>query len=197
LAKKKLTSKQIGLFIIILTVIVAWGVSKSIWFQRKLYPLAYNKEIIQHAEEFGVDPYLVVAIIFVESRFDEKAVSHRGATGLMQIMPSTGKWAAGKMKLKDYTQEDLLDSSTNIRIGCWYLMTLFKQFKDERVVLAAYNGGSGNVKKWLASKQYSSDGKKLDYIPYKETREYVDKVQKAYKKYKSIYRLETKSSTKW
>jgi soluble lytic murein transglycosylase len=132
-----------------------------------------------------------MAVIYVESNFDANACSYKGAIGLMQIMPQTGEWAAQRLKIKDFTSEKLYNPNMNIKIGCWYLNNLQSQFNgDLDLVLAAYNGGSGNVRKWLKNKEYSSDGKTISYIPFKETREYVQKVKKAYKKYRSLYALD-------
>ena len=106
----------------------------------------------------------------------------------MQLLPTTAAWAAEKMDLEDFEEAMLLDPKVNIRIGCWYLSYLSAQFPgSHEVVLAAYNGGMGNVRKWLQNEDYSGDGQKLDHIPYPETRNYVTKVQDAYEIYKEIY----------
>ena len=76
----------------------------------------------------------------------------------------------------------------NILIGCWYLNKLINQYDNVETALAAYNAGSGNVSRWLADDEYSSDGIRLDYIPYKKTRNYVKKVQQAKKIYEYLYR---------
>jgi soluble lytic murein transglycosylase len=82
----------------------------------------------------------------------------------------------------------LNDPEFNIRIGCWYLNNLNTEFKyNTEVVLAAYNGGRGNVQKWLKSSEHSSDGKTLKYIPFKETDKYVKKVRVNYRIYKYLY----------
>ena len=131
---------------------------------------------------------MVASVILVESRYLPDAVSSKDAKGLMQILPSTGEWAAGRMKLKGYQEKQLFDPEINIQIGCWYLSFLSSQFPDNMdLVLASYNGGIGNVNKWLTNKECSKDGKKLDHIPYGETRNYVVRVQEAYKIYQEVY----------
>lgn len=169
----------------ILCVVLVYG-----WVQRRMYPLKYEDLILRYASEYGLDPYLVCAVIWVESKFDEVATSHKGARGLMQVIPSTGRWAAEKLGIQGYDDDSLYDPAVNIRIGCWYLDRLRSQFKGNLdLALAAYNGGSSNVEKWLEDPRYSKDGKGLDDIPFKETRDFVARVWSAYDKYKQLYRI--------
>ena len=92
------------------------------------------------------------------------------------------------MGLENYEKEDLFDPKLNIEIGTWYLEKLEREFDgDWDNILAAYNGGSGNVNKWLKDEEYSKDGKTLDKIPFKETENYVKKVKADYDSYKKIY----------
>ena len=104
----------------------------------------------------------------------------------MQIMPETGEWIAGKLK-EPYDEETLQEPEQNIRYGCWYLEFLFERFSDPDTVLAAYNAGHNAVRKWLQNSDYSDDGESLQVIPYDETRNYVEKVRRAYEKYKDLY----------
>jgi len=158
-----------------------------------VYPLKYDDLIIKYSKLYNLDPYLVSAIINVESRYNSNAKSHKDARGLMQITPSTGKWGAEKIGIKNYNEYMLYDIETNIRIGCWYLDNLKQEFNSEEseagivLMLAAYNGGSGNVRKWLGNKKYSQTGTALDEIPFKETREYVNKVLWNQKVYRWLY----------
>lgn len=153
------------------------------------YPLYYKSYIGEFADKYDIDPYLVISIINVESGYDKDAVSRKDARGLMQIAESTGEWAAEKLEIENYDKEILFDPKTNIEIGTWYLKNLAGEFDAKRdLVLAAYNGGSGNVNKWLKDKEYSSDGKKLDKIPFKETENYLKKVKSDYESYKKLYK---------
>ncbi|MCR4944671.1 MAG: lytic transglycosylase domain-containing protein [Clostridium sp.] len=152
-----------------------------------VFPFKHKEAIMKYSEENDLDPYFVLAVIRAESGFDTGATSHKNAMGLMQITDDTGKWIAEKMGLKDYTPDKLYDDEYNIKMGCWYLNNLRDEFKDVDLFVAAYNAGRGNVKEWLKNKEYSSNGKTLDYIPYKETKEYVDKVKTYYNIYKKIY----------
>lgn len=165
-----------------------WLFLNSTWYKRMRYPLKYEEEILKYAAEYSVDPYLAASVIWVESRFIPEAVSRRDARGLMQLLPSTAAWGAQKIGLPDYNDVMLLNPEVNIRIGCWYLGYLSSRFSGNvELTLAAYNGGIGNVQKWLGDKAYSRDGEKLDWIPFPETRDYVVKVMDAYRIYKKIY----------
>jgi soluble lytic murein transglycosylase len=158
------------------------------------YPIKYNNIITKYSTEYNLDPYLIFAIINVESHYDPNAKSHKDAQGLMQITPTTGKWAAEKLNIKNFNLDMLYDPDTNIKIGCWFLDNLrneFHEFDSEVVLmLASYNGGSSNVKKWLKDKKYSQTGMTLDEIPFKETKCYVDKVLRNYKIYKWLYEID-------
>lgn len=173
--------------IVLLIIIAVLAVSQRDRIMSLIYPLDYEATIDKYSEEYGVDKYLVASIIKVESGFREGAVSNRGAIGLMQIMPKTGIWAGEKLGI-DVVEEDLYDPDINIRIGTWYIGSLIEEFDGNlENALAAYNGGIGNVYKWLASPEYSRDGLTLDRIPFLETENYVKKVRENYESYKSIY----------
>ena len=154
---------------------------------KKRLPIKYEEYVTKYSMEYNIDKYLVYSVICAESGFDKDAQSRVGAKGLMQLMPETASWLNDKYKLNLDT-ENLFDAQTNIRLGCCYLSYLMGRFDNEvLLVLAAYNGGEGNVKKWLNDDKYSKDGKTLYYIPYEETRNYVKKVSTYFKLYKDIY----------
>jgi len=176
------------LLILAIFLLLVYLAENSPWIKRMRYPLVYEEHIRRYASEYEIDPFLAASVIWVESKFVPDAVSGKDARGLMQIIPSTGKWAAEKMGLSDYQENHLFEPEINIKIGCWYLSFLASQFPDNmELVIAAYNAGIGNVKKWLQNREYSSDGMHLDYIPFFETRNYVKEVLKAYEIYKEIY----------
>nr|WP_083480097.1 lytic transglycosylase domain-containing protein [Oxobacter pfennigii] len=157
------------------------------------FPLKYTDLLLKYAQMYDLDPYLVAAVINVESKYDISAQSHKDAKGLMQVTPTTGNWAAQMMGLTDFNEELLFNPEINIKIGCWYLNNLRQEFDSEdlkvetELMLAAYNGGSGNVRKWLQDENYSKDGTALDDIPFRETRQYVSKVLRHQKIYKFLY----------
>ncbi len=152
-----------------------------------LYPMTYCQEISDYAQLYDVDSALVASVINTESGFNEKAVSSKGAVGLMQIMPSTAEWIS-KLLGKEYSDENLLEANFNIEIGTYYLSYLKNYFKSEELALCAYNAGQGNVKNWLNNTEYSQDGKTLIKIPFEETKNYLNKVYKNYHYYKNKYK---------
>ncbi|ARE87147.1 Soluble lytic murein transglycosylase precursor [Clostridium formicaceticum] len=172
-------------FVIVLVV----ALQNGRWLMKIIYPMHYRDIIEIYAKEYDVDPYLVAAIMRNESKFNPNAISRREAKGLMQIAPITGNWAAEKLSIEDYHEDMLYDPDLNIRIGCWYLDILHKEFDNNlQLIVAAYNAGNGNVTKWLQNPAYSKDGETLDEIPFGETRIYLQKVLRDYKIYQWIYR---------
>ena len=154
-------------------------------FERSFYPIKYSQYVEKYSSKFGVDKYLVYSIIKSESKFRKDAISSKGAAGLMQISPKTEKWARKELKLD---KSNIFDPNVNIEIGTWYIARLLKEFDGNLgLAISAYNGGSGNVRKWLKSPKYSFDGKNLHQIPFRETSDYTEKVLKNYKKYKKLY----------
>lgn len=153
-----------------------------------VYPLQYDYMVRQYAYEDHVDPALVVAVILVESKFNQSAASHRGASGLMQIMPDTGKWIAEEMGIKNFTPDQLNDVQTNIRMGTWYLAYLLKEYDGNTVLaLAAYNAGRGHVDEWMEKYGWDKKFEKIEEIPFTETREYVKMVLLKRERYKALY----------
>ena len=141
------------------------------------------------AVEQGLDPALVASMIYNESRFNPSAVSRVGARGLMQIMPETGAWLAGKFgEAANYTPDRLFDVNTNLRYGCWYLGYLSRMFNGDPIKIAcAYHAGPNNVKLWIMN--YTADGQTLtlDEIPKDDSRYYAGKVVNAYDIYYQHY----------
>lgn len=177
-------------FVLLLVIVGSWFTFK--WGAHKIkaffYPLQHESAITTYSEQFQLDPMFVAAVINVESKFKADAESSKGAKGLMQICDATALWAANELEIENFVIDDLFEPETNIQIGCWYLNRLRIEFGDEeQLILAAYNGGSGNVTKWLEDATYSHDGESLHMIPFEETSQYVDKVLYQYAVYKEIY----------
>ena len=176
--------KKIIIWLIVFFVLLAGG---RYIIKEYIYPYKYSNIINEYSAKYELDPYLVLAVIKTESNFNENAESSKGAKGLMQIMDSTGEGIADKLEVENFETKMLFDPEINIEFGCWYLNNLLSEFDDLSLALAAYNGGSGNVTKWLNDPEYSSDGENLTYIPFKETKKYVDKVSTRYNVYKFLY----------
>ena len=147
-----------------------------------IYPLRHDSVITKYSNEYNLDRYLVMGVIKAESNYIHDA--HSGvARGLMQITDDTAKWIAERLGM-EFSSGDIENPEINIKMGCYYLSYLIDRYDNTDVALAAYNGGMGNVDKWLASSDYSSDGKTLSTIPFPETEKYVKRVNR----YAKIYR---------
>ncbi len=173
------------IFVLCLAGALVWGGIKAIY---TIFPLDYSDHINLYAENFGLPPSLVYAQVKAESGFDKNAISKKGALGLMQLMPETGKWCAEKTDTSDYTEQALFEPETNIKLGCWYLKYLLDKTGDINWALAAYNAGLANVNKWK-----DQGITRISDIPFPETRQYVEKVTKYQKIYKKLYKKELKS----
>ena len=153
-----------------------------------LYPYPYRETVEHYAHAYGVDSSLAAGVIHAESRFKSDAQSHRGAVGLMQLMPDTAEWIAGQMEEPRFSLTKLQEPETNIRYGIWYLASLQREFDGNDILaLAAYNAGRGNVQAWMTQYGWQQDFSSVESIPYAETREYVARVLKYQQKYKTLY----------
>ena len=163
-----------------------------LWFQRLYHPLQYSSEIAAASKRYGVDPYLLASVMKVESGFDADIVSHMGAVGLMQLLPSTAAELHDQPKLGLPVASDtaLRDPRTNTMFGAAYLGQLLGEFQDTRTALAAYNAGPNNVEKWL----HRPGGKKITYadVAFPETKRYVKKVLFEAYYYRRLYPEEFK-----
>ena len=148
------------------------------------YPTLYAKEVKAAAEKYGIEEERIYAVIRVESNFKKEAVSSADARGLMQMLPSTYESQCKRLGI-EYNVEDLFDPAKNIDVCTYYLKRMYDMFGDWDHAHAAYNAGYGNVKKWLKNPEYTREGKLInDKIPFKETRNYVKKVDYYYTEYK-------------
>lgn len=166
------------------------GVDLTTKIRRTQYPIKYGHFVEKYSKEYNLDKYLVYAVITTESKFDKYAVSAANAKGLMQLTDKTGEECARKIGFSDYSSDALFDPEINIRLGCYYLSSLI-QLYDRRldVALAAYNGGPGNVEKWLADKSCTDEYGNLVKIPFDETKNYVKRVIQAREMYTEIYEV--------
>lgn len=179
---------KFALFIIVATIMALswyqWSYVEK--WERLIYPLEYRQEIATAAEKHSIDPYLICAIIYVESKFNPFSESQVGAVGLMQIMPDTGNWIAKKQG-RNFETKSLYDPQTNIEMGCWYFNYLRSKYGNEKLALAAYNSGDKNVDRWLRTSNYGTVDKMVLNIPYEETRNFIQRVEEARQKYGELY----------
>ena len=149
------------------------------------------RDLYEHwAEVYNLQPAYVAAIIRNESTFRPRAVSSKGARGLMQLMENTAEWINGYINIENYTFNSVYDPDTNIRFGCWYLNYLSRMFQGDPVlVTAAYHAGQGSVTSWLYNPQVSADGVTMAVsdIPTSDTRTYVQRVMRDYAIYDALY----------
>ena len=150
------------------------------WYQRLWHPLRYQAIVLGHARNYRLDPALLAAVIYQESKFDPNARSSRGAVGLMQLLPDTAVGIAERTGGRSFTVSDLYDPEINVRYGAWYLRHLLDKYGSERLALAAYNAGQHNVDTWRA--------RGLP-IQFAETRDFVARVESLQKTYRHAYKV--------
>jgi len=187
--KKRWTMGKKLLILFMIAILAAFSILNIPIVEKVIYPYPNQAIIEKYATQYGVDPLFVVSVIREESKFLSKSESHKGAKGLMQLMPSTAQSIAESLGDKTYSEEDLLNPEKNIQYGTWYLASLQRVFANNTtLVTAAYNGGRGHVQEWIKNGQIDPNNIRLQDIPFKETRDYVGRVLKSYEKYNKLYR---------
>lgn len=173
------------IFIIILTIAILINYKSLL---KKIFAVQYNQSVLKYSAQYNVDPYIIYSIMRVESKFNPYARSNKGALGLMQITPQTGEYIANMLNINNFDENTLYNPDLNIQFGTFYFSKLYNDYNfDIDCALAAYNGGSGNVAKWIVT---DDEGKKhldVDKIPFSETRNYIIRVKKIYSIYKFLY----------
>lgn len=157
-------------------------------YLRLTHPIKYQNEISFACQENNLSESLIASIVNTESSYNSNARSSKNALGLMQIKLSTANYMCKLYSLEKLTELDLLNPQTNLNFGCLYLTYLKNKFSDTWTALAAYNAGETRVRVWLKNSQYSSDGKTLELIPFKETKNYIEKIKNNVNFYKKIYK---------
>ena len=156
---------------------------------RLAYPTIYGHLVSREAEGWAVDPMLFLALVRQESRFNPRAVSYAGATGLTQVMPLTGGDIASRLGIEDYKSEFLTRPMLSVRFGVWYLFWLLDLFeRDWFVALVAYNGGPGNAMRWTGERPVWDHDLFYETIPAQQAQDYVSQVYRQYRRYEWLYR---------
>jgi peptidoglycan lytic transglycosylase len=151
-------------------------------------PLRHEDIIRQQARDKNLDPALIAGVIYAESHFRDGQVSGAGAQGLMQITPATAQMIARKSGGVAFTVEDLGTPQVNIAYGSWYLRYLMGRYAgNQTFALAAYNGGEGNVDRWIDRARRRNQDLTIAAIPFSETRTYVQRVLTAERQYRRAY----------
>lgn len=164
--------------------------SQQVTYWQARYPFPFLREIEKWSSERQLNPLLVTALMRQESRFEPKIKSVVGATGLMQVMPDTGKWIAGKLQIDSKTI-DLENPNDNIMLGTWYLNYTHQRYNNNSMLaIASYNAGPGNVSRWLQTIPNQDPDEFVEAIPFDETRNYVRQVFGNYWNYLRLYNPE-------
>jgi soluble lytic murein transglycosylase len=171
---------------LVLAVIVGIALTAKVRREHSL-PLA-DESIIRHqAQEKHLDPALVAAVIYAETKFDPRE-SSAGAQGLMQILPSTAEYLAKITHGTTFTVSDLANPEVNIAYGSYYLSYLLQHYGGSQLpAIAAYNAGLTNVDQWSARAKAQGRQLGLGDIPFPQTRAYVSKVLSAESTYSHFY----------
>lgn len=164
---------------IVVAAVVVWRTQPEI-VDRAVYPLRYEHIVRGHAANYELDPALLAAVIYAESKFDPRARSRAGAIGLMQLLPDTARGIAQRTGGKRFVLRDLYDPEINVRYGAWYLRHLLRRYEDVPTALAAYHAGLGNVDRWRS---------RGGGVAFPETRAYVEKVVRMRGVYRRAYDL--------
>jgi peptidoglycan lytic transglycosylase len=150
-------------------------------------PLEDQNIIRQQAAEKRLDPALIAAVIYAETKFNSRT-SSAGAQGLMQLMPETARFLAHRSGATTFSVSDLGTPAVNIAYGSYYLRYLLDRYGGSTMLaLAAYNGGETNVDRWVAEAQAQGHTLTVDEIPFPETRAYVLRVLQAQQDYRRTY----------
>jgi soluble lytic murein transglycosylase len=156
-------------------------------YWQALFPRPYWADLKAYSSENGLDPYLVAALVRQESAFNPSAISHANAVGLMQLLPSTGRLVAKDLKIRHFNPAMLTIPATNLRMGTKYFKGMVTQFGAVEYALAAYNAGSDRVVDWQGSGKYRDIEEFVESIPFTETREYVQAIQRNANVYRQLY----------
>ena len=152
-----------------------------------IFPLTYWDSIRRHSRVYGLDPYVIAALIAQESTFDPKIKSVANAWGLMQVVPATGRRLARSLGIRNFTTESLTDAETNLKLGTFYFSRLVRQFGGTHYALASYNAGENRIVRWKAERPGLDEDEFIDDIPFPETQNYVKRILGTAEDYRRLY----------
>ncbi len=182
--------RLLPIFLLILLIPII-GITSALLntIEHDIYSLEYKSYVNNSASNYGVDSYLIFAVIKTESGFDPSAVSSVGARGLMQITEDTFNWIQLQIDpTKEYTYDDMFDPKVNIDFGTYYISRCLERYNNDiSTAVASYHSGWGTVDELLEDPEYSTDGITLSVFPYDQMNHYVDKINTNYKNYLSLY----------
>jgi soluble lytic murein transglycosylase len=167
--------------------LAAGGESLPVEIQKVVFPLDYWPLLQKHATARGLDPFLVAALTAQESTFDPVIRSSANAVGLMQVLPSTGRQFARKLKIPRFTAAMLTDPETNVRLGTAIFAESIRKFGGVHFALAAYNAGDHRVAAWQRERPGMPQDVFIDDIPFPETQNYVKRILGTAEDYRRLY----------
>jgi soluble lytic murein transglycosylase len=177
----------LGVLAVLLLGVGLWALAGPDAVREITLPLRHEDIIRQQAKKKDVDPNLIAAVIYEESRFRDQT-SHAGARGLMQITPATARFIARNSGGAAFTQRDLATAQINIAYGTYYLRYLLRRYDgNQELAIAAYNAGETNVDRWVRRAGGPDAFDKVDDIPFPETRAYVKNVLRSERSYEQHY----------
>ncbi len=157
--------------------------------RRLIFPTPYSEAALAHAEEHGLDPRMLYAMLRQESLFNPGAISWVGARGLGQIMPPTAQGIAQNLQVEGFQEADLLRPTVSMRFGAFYLSRQLDMMEGSLPgALSAYNGGPGNAQRWADGTIVADTDLFTENIDYPETKGYVKLVYGYYGAYQRLYR---------
>jgi soluble lytic murein transglycosylase len=157
-------------------------------FWHLAFPLPFRGPLDRYSRAQGLDPFLVASLIRQESEFNVKVISHANAYGLMQVLPSTGKELARRLKIKGFSSRQLLTADLNLELGTYYFKNLLDSYAGEmEYALAAYNAGKTHADEWRQRGTFREPAEFIESIPFDETRGYVQIVLRGEETYRRLY----------
>ena len=152
-----------------------------------IFPLDYWPLLQKYAEQRGLDPYVVAALVAQESNFDPAVVSPANAWGLMQVLPSTGRNLARKLGVHPFSTKRLTEAEVNVRLGTQFFADSIRRFGGVHFALAAYNAGDSRVASWQRERPDMPQDEFIDDIPFPETQNYVKRILGTAEDYRLLY----------
>jgi soluble lytic murein transglycosylase len=146
-------------------------------YWRILFPMAYWSQIVAESAKNNLDPYMVASLIRQESEFNPTVISYANAYGLMQLLPNVGAEMAKQEGIRHFNRDELLNPSTNIRLGTRYLRQVLNNVGDRaEYAFAAYNAGENRVTDWKSIGNYRDMDEFVESIPFTQTHDYVQAI---------------------
>ena len=174
--------------LIVLIALGAWALFGRDRADLSRYPMTYAPEIRAAAAEFSLDPAYVASVVLAESSFDAEAVSSAGAIGLMQIMPATGEWIAGKLEDEPFDVQRLYQPEVNLRYGCWYLRFLLDRYDEDALSQSHRLPSGAGPRGSVAGRPAVQSGRQtLTAISSAVTDTYVNRIMESYANYQELY----------